>query len=86
MKKMLENKPNRKRITDISYKDKEYVSLYKDPNCTASAEITEANYPSYFWNDTMTSTKRSEWVVNGDLYIYIEGQKKFNKTNWENSQ
>ena len=67
-------------------KDKEYVSLYKDPNCTASAEITEAKYPSYFWNDTMTSTKRSEWVVNGDLYIYIEGRKKFHKINWENSQ
>ena len=28
MKKMLENKPNRKRITDISYKDKEYVPYF----------------------------------------------------------
>lgn len=28
MKKMLENKPNRKRIIDISYKDKEYVPYY----------------------------------------------------------
>lgn len=28
MKKMLENKPNRKRIIDISYKNKEYVPYY----------------------------------------------------------
>ena len=28
MKKMLENKPHRKRITDISYKDKEYVPYF----------------------------------------------------------
>ena len=28
MKNMLENKPNRKRITDISYKDKEYVPYF----------------------------------------------------------
>lgn len=28
MKKMLENKPNRKRIIDISYKEKEYIPYY----------------------------------------------------------
>ena len=28
MKKILENKPNRKRIINISYKDKEYVPYF----------------------------------------------------------